>query len=32
MIVVLKSEWGFDGVLMSDWGATHSALGPLGMA
>ena len=26
--VVLKEEWGFDGVLMSDWGATHSALGP----
>jgi beta-glucosidase len=25
---VLKAEWGFDGVLMSDWGATHSALGP----
>jgi beta-glucosidase len=25
---VLKGEWGFDGVLMSDWGATHSALGP----
>lgn len=25
--VVLKSEWGFDGVLMSDWGATHNALG-----
>jgi len=26
---VLKSEWAFDGVLMSDWGATHSALGPV---
>jgi len=26
---VLKSEWDFDGVLMSDWGATHSALGPV---
>src|SRR5206468_2140039 len=26
--IVLKKEWGFDGVLMSDWGATHSALGP----
>jgi len=26
--VLLKTEWGFDGVLMSDWGATHSALGP----
>jgi beta-glucosidase len=25
---VLKSEWGFDGILMSDWGATHSAVGP----
>lgn len=25
--VLLKGEWGFDGVLMSDWGATHSALG-----
>jgi beta-glucosidase len=24
---VLKSEWGFDGILMSDWGATHSAVG-----
>ena len=24
---VLKGEWGFDGVLMSDWGATHSASG-----
>jgi beta-glucosidase len=23
---VLKSEWGFSGVLMSDWGATHNAL------
>jgi beta-glucosidase len=26
---VLKGEWGFDGVLMSDWGATHSASGPV---
>ena len=26
--VLLKREWGFEGVLMSDWGATHSALGP----
>ena len=25
---ILKREWQFDGVLMSDWGATHSALGP----
>src|SRR4029077_19507427 len=25
---ILKQEWRFDGVLMSDWGATHSALGP----
>ena len=24
---VLKREWGFDGVYMSDWGATHDALG-----
>ena len=24
---VVKREWGFDGVLMSDWGAVHSALG-----
>ena len=24
---LLKGEWGFDGLLMSDWGATHSALG-----
>lgn len=23
---VLKGEWGFDGVLMSDWGATYNAL------
>jgi len=26
---LLKNEWGFDGVLMSDWGATHSVLGPV---
>src|SRR6266404_8071106 len=26
---ILKQEWRFDGVLMSDWGATHSALGPV---
>ena len=25
---VLKTEWQFDGLLMSDWGATHSASGP----
>ena len=25
---VLKTSWRFDGVLMSDWGATHDALGP----
>ncbi len=24
---LLKGEWGFDGIVMSDWGATHSALG-----
>lgn len=23
---VLKKEWGFSGILMSDWGATHDAL------
>lgn len=23
---VLKKEWGFNGVVMSDWGATHSAV------
>lgn len=26
---VLKGEWNFDGLLMSDWEATHSALGPV---
>jgi beta-glucosidase len=25
---VLKNEWGFDGILMSDWGATHDTLTP----
>ncbi len=24
--VVLKGEWGFKGILMSDWGATHQAV------
>jgi beta-glucosidase len=23
---VLKKEWGFDGILMSDWGATHDGI------
>jgi beta-glucosidase len=23
---ILKKEWGFDGILMSDWGATHDAI------
>src|ERR1700674_4500021 len=26
---LLKKEWGFDGILMSDWGATHSTFGPV---
>ena len=26
---VLKGEWGFDGVLMSDWGAVHTTAGAL---
>jgi beta-glucosidase len=25
-IEILKKEWGFDGILMSDWGATHDGL------
>ncbi len=24
---ILKKEWGFDGILMSDWGAAHDAIG-----
>src|SRR5260370_4361696 len=23
---ILKKEWGFDGILMSDWGATHDGI------
>ena len=26
---ILKDEWGFDGVLMSDWGAVHTTVGAL---
>lgn len=26
---VLRKQWGFKGVLMSDWGAVHECLGPL---
>lgn len=26
-VEILKKEWGFDGILMSDWGATHDAIG-----
>lgn len=26
---VLRNQWGFKGVLMSDWGAVHECLGPL---
>ena len=27
LVDVAKNEWGFQGVMMSDWGAVHSALG-----
>src|SRR5260370_6956581 len=23
---IVKKEWGFDGVIMSDWGATHNSI------
>lgn len=26
LIQILKKDWGFDGILMSDWGAVHSGL------
>jgi beta-glucosidase len=29
MTDVLRKEWGFDGVAMSDWGAVHDTLGPI---
>ena len=25
---VTKKQWGFNGVIMSDWGAVHDTLGP----
>jgi beta-glucosidase len=25
---ILRSQWGFDGVVVSDWGAVHDAVGP----
>jgi beta-glucosidase len=28
MTDVLRGQWGFDGIAMSDWGATHDTLGP----
>jgi beta-glucosidase len=29
MTDVLRKEWGFDGIAMSDWGAVHDTLGPI---
>jgi beta-glucosidase len=26
---VLKNQWGFDGIVMSDWGAVHDTAGPV---
>lgn len=28
LTTVLKDEWGYNGMVMSDWGATHDTLGP----